>query len=194
MRATRALLVDRTGRVRREALGTKDLENQAYLFNAASSELRTEVTMRVRNESATMRTATTALRREADALSQKMKEDMANLKHEIQMELDSRKNETKNEVLRQDIVIEEMLNKWMINLGDLRTEVEEAKWDNMRKSVAALSFFLITILISMEFAAIMKPSPKHSKSTLPPAQPPSIIVADGPSSQQSFFDDEEPQT
>lgn len=27
MRATRALLVDRTGRVRREALGTKDLEN-----------------------------------------------------------------------------------------------------------------------------------------------------------------------
>lgn len=38
--------------------------------------------MRVRNESATMRTATSALRRDADALSQKMKEDLANLKHE----------------------------------------------------------------------------------------------------------------
>lgn len=38
--------------------------------------------MRVRNESATMRTATTALRREVDGLSQRMKEEMANLKHE----------------------------------------------------------------------------------------------------------------
>jgi hypothetical protein len=38
--------------------------------------------MRVRNESATMRTATSALRRDADALSQKMKEGLANLKHE----------------------------------------------------------------------------------------------------------------
>jgi hypothetical protein len=56
---------------------------QAYLFHAASSELRKEVTMRSRNESAAMRTATAALRREADALSQKMKEDIASLKHEL---------------------------------------------------------------------------------------------------------------
>lgn len=33
MRATRALLVDRTGRVRREALGTKDLENASLTRN-----------------------------------------------------------------------------------------------------------------------------------------------------------------
>ncbi|KAH7930118.1 hypothetical protein BV22DRAFT_1125269 [Leucogyrophana mollusca] len=32
MRATRALLVDHVGRVRREGLGVKDLDNQAYLF------------------------------------------------------------------------------------------------------------------------------------------------------------------
>lgn len=55
---------------------------QAYLFKAALSELRTELTMRTRNESATMRTATAALRREVDAVDGHMKEDIANLKHE----------------------------------------------------------------------------------------------------------------
>lgn len=39
-----------------------------------------------------------------------------------------------------------MLNKWMINLGDLRTEVEEAKWDNMRKSVGESSFSWLYVI------------------------------------------------
>lgn len=55
---------------------------QAYLFKAALSELRTELTMLTRNESAAMRTASAALRRDVDALNARMKEDLANLKHE----------------------------------------------------------------------------------------------------------------
>lgn len=100
MRATRALLVDRIGRVRREGLTIKDLDNvrrthrgiviftdsdaeqQAYLFRAALSELRAEQTARSRNESATIRSATAALRREVDRLDVKMKEDLGTLKHE----------------------------------------------------------------------------------------------------------------
>ena len=38
--------------------------------------------MGTRNESATMRTATAALRREVDALDGRMKEDLSGLKHE----------------------------------------------------------------------------------------------------------------
>lgn len=38
--------------------------------------------MSTRNESAAMRTATAALRREVDALDGRMKQDIANLKHE----------------------------------------------------------------------------------------------------------------
>lgn len=38
--------------------------------------------MRTRNESAAMRTANAALRRDVDALDGRMKEDVANLKHE----------------------------------------------------------------------------------------------------------------
>jgi len=159
MRATRALLVDRVGRVRREGLTVKDLDNQAYLFRAALSELRAEVTMRTRNESAAIRTATTALRRDVDRLDVKMKEDIATLKHEIQMELDSRKNESRADMKRQDIVIEELMNKAIVELGDLRTDMESVKWDNMRKSVVALSVFVFAILVTMELRPKIKPVP-----------------------------------
>ena len=40
------------------------------------------MTMRTRNSSASMRSATAALRREVDALDGRMKEDLGTLKHE----------------------------------------------------------------------------------------------------------------
>ncbi|KAF9058104.1 hypothetical protein BJ165DRAFT_1332132, partial [Panaeolus papilionaceus] len=150
MRATRALLVDRIGKVRREGLTMKDLDNQAYLFRAALSELRAEMTLGTQNDSAAIRATTSALRREVDRLDVKMKEDIGNLKHEIQMELDSRKNEAKADLKQQDIRIEELLNKAIVNVSDLRTDVEEIKWDIMRKVVLTLSSFVVIIIIVME--------------------------------------------
>ncbi|KAF8558902.1 hypothetical protein OG21DRAFT_1432673 [Imleria badia] len=162
MRATRALLVDRVGRVKRDGLTIKDLDNQAYLFRAALSEMRAEQSSHSRNETAAMRAAITALRREVDRLDVKMKEDLGNLKHEIQMELDTRKNESKSDLKQQSIAIEEVLNKAIVELGDLRASMEEVKWDNMRKAVAALGAFLLLIIISMELY--------HSNERAPPTQ------------------------
>ncbi|KAJ7368225.1 hypothetical protein DFH08DRAFT_676491 [Mycena albidolilacea] len=159
MRATRALLVDRVGRVRREGLTVKDLDNQAYLFRAALQELRAEITMSTNNDSAAMRTATSALRREVDRLDIKMKEDIATLKHEIQIELDSRKNEAKSNFTQQDISIEELLNKAVVSVSDLRTDVEEIKWDNMRRAVVTLMAFVVVIVISLELRPRPKPTP-----------------------------------
>ncbi|ESK97636.1 mitochondrial protein [Moniliophthora roreri MCA 2997] len=163
MRASRALLVDRIGRVRREGLTVKDLDNQAYLFRAALSELRAEQTLTTKNDSAAVRTATTALRRDLDRLDQKMKEDIATLKHEIQMELDSRKNEAKDEFKRQDISIEEILNKSIVSVSDLRTELESVKWDNMRRAVLGLFAFATMIIVAVE----LRPKP-------PPPPPPVV--------------------
>ncbi|KAF8450436.1 hypothetical protein L210DRAFT_3385826 [Boletus edulis BED1] len=150
MRATRALLVDRIGRVKSDGLTVKDLDNQAYLFRAALSEMRAEQSARSRNESAAIRATIAALRREVDRLDVKMKEDLGNLKHHIQMELDTRKNESKSDLKQQSIGIEEVLNKAIVELGDLRANMEEVKWDNMRKAVAALTAFSLLIALSME--------------------------------------------
>ncbi|KAF5393875.1 hypothetical protein D9757_000090 [Collybiopsis confluens] len=163
MRATRALLVDRIGRVRRDGLTLKDLDNQAYLFRAALSELRSEITLNTKNDSATVQTATTALRREVDRLEVVMKEQTATLKHEIQIDLDNRKNEVKDEFTRKDIAIEELLNKSIVAISDLRTDVEEVKWDNMRRAVGGLFAFATIIIIGME----LRPKPPSSRPPAP---------------------------
>ncbi|KZT72581.1 hypothetical protein DAEQUDRAFT_663914 [Daedalea quercina L-15889] len=172
MRAMRALLVDRLGRVKRDALTVKDLETQAYLFKAALSELRTETTMLARNETAAIRTATAALRREVDTLDVRMKEDVGTLKHDIQLDVDTRKNEAKNDLKRFDLQVEEVLNKSLVTLYDLRSEVEDVRWNNMRNSVVALTGFLMVIMLSMEILVI-KPAPAKKPKSEP--QPPMEI-------------------
>ncbi|KAF6762684.1 hypothetical protein DFP72DRAFT_564166 [Ephemerocybe angulata] len=162
MRATRALLVDRVGRVRREGLTNKDLDNQAYLFRAALSELRAEITMMTKNDSAAIQSTTAALRREFERLDIKMKEDVGNLKHEIQMELDTRKNEAKTDLKQMDIAIEEILNRTVVTVSDLRTDVEEMKWDIMRKAVGTLAAFVVATIISLETKTLMNDKPKAS--------------------------------
>ncbi|KAI6047257.1 hypothetical protein EDC04DRAFT_2622450, partial [Pisolithus marmoratus] len=169
MRATRALLADRLGRVRREGLTKKDLDNQAYLFRAALSKLRAEQTATSRSEITAMRERDSTLRREVDRLDVKMKEDLGNLKHEIQMELDTRKNESKAELKQRSMAIEEVLSKSIVQIGDLRANMEEVKWDNTRNAVAALSGFLLLIVFSMELYQFNKPS----TLPLPPPPPPS---------------------
>lgn len=165
MRATRALLVDRIGRVRRQGLTTKDLDNQAYLFRAALSELRSEMTLTTKNDSAAVTAATTALRRDLDRLDQKVKEDVATLKHEIQMDLDSSKNETKDEIKRQDIYVEDLLNRSIVDISDLRTELESVKWDNMRRAVVGLFAFATMAIVAVE----LRPKP-------PPPIPPALAT------------------
>lgn len=159
--------------MKNEALNTKDLDNQAYLFRAALSELRAELSLNIRNESAAINSATAALRRDVERLDVKMKEDITNLKHEIQMELDSRKNEAKADLKQQDIAIEELLNKSIVDISDLRTVVEENKWENMRRAVLTLAAFVVVIIIGMEIQPNPKPnatSPPHRDTSPPHAE------------------------
>jgi Protein of unknown function (DUF1640) len=148
MRATRALLVDRIGKVKRDGLTYKDIDNvmsppprmhsrpvhifdwfllaaqQAYLFRAALSEMRAEMTTRSRGQTATIRAQSAALRRELDTLSTRLKENLDGLKHEsveipllpflarssehcrTQMDVDNRKNEEKAASKKVDLQIE----------------------------------------------------------------------------------------
>ncbi|KAL7282107.1 hypothetical protein ACG7TL_003576 [Trametes sanguinea] len=177
MRVNRALLVDRIGRVKRDALTVQDLESQAYLFQAALSELRTEIGVLTRNETAAMRSATAAVRREVDALEGRMKEEIAQLKHEIQMDVDSRKNEAKNDLKSIDLQIEEVLSKALITIGELKTQVEESRWEKMRAAVAALGVLSLVIILSMEIYVVKPKPPKTSTSGAGPT--PEIMAPSG---------------
>lgn len=76
--------------------------------------------------------------------------------------------------------MQEVLNKAIVELGDLRASMEEVKWNNMRKAVgdyrpflflsslispflAALGAFLLLIILSMELFNSQRthPTPIH---------------------------------
>lgn len=82
MTATRSLLIDRISRIRSISLDVKDLDNQAYLFRAALSELRTEATVRTKNATAGVGSTLGALKRDIEALGGGMKEKIGELRHE----------------------------------------------------------------------------------------------------------------
>lgn len=171
MRSTRAMLIDKIGHCRRQGLGKKDMENQAYLFKAALTELRNDTAMRIRNETAGINTSLAASRRELDSLSGRMKEQLDTLRHENQMEVDNRKNEARTDLKKQALLIENVTSKAMIQLGDLRTEMERTRWTNMYRSILSLGAVGAMIVLFMEITKGSGPSEKPkspSASTIPP--------------------------
>jgi hypothetical protein len=82
MEAVRELIIWRRQQTRKAMVGREDMENQAYLFRAGLSELRTELSVAARNDGIALKATSGAIRREVDGLGQKMKEDVQTLKHE----------------------------------------------------------------------------------------------------------------
>lgn len=82
MEATRSMIVERSAQTRERMLANEEMENQAYLFKAALNELRTELSVRARNDGTALRTAAGAIRREVEGLEVKIKEDVQTMKHE----------------------------------------------------------------------------------------------------------------
>lgn len=129
------------------------VENQRYLFTAALSELRTELQVRARNDAAALRSITTLLQREVDGLSQKMKEDIEQMKHDIQVDMNNRKGEAKEEQNLLDQEIQDLNNRFTISLSDLKTEIEQSiKWDLTRRALA-LVFGIAAITVMSLFVA-----------------------------------------
>lgn len=52
------------------------------------------------------------------------------------MDMNNRKAENRSDQKSLDIDIEEINNKFTISLGDLRTEIESAKWDATRRAIS----------------------------------------------------------
>lgn len=88
------------------------------------------------------------------------------------MELDNRKNEVKDEFTSRDIAIEvfslltrpypqvlklvsqELMNKSIVSISDLRTDVEEVKWDNMRRAVGMFQMSVALPIMITYYAAL----------------------------------------
>ncbi|GFZ49637.1 hypothetical protein JCM24511_07038 [Saitozyma sp. JCM 24511] len=176
MQAVRKIIVRRSEQTRDDMLGKEDMENAAYLFRAALSELRTELSVKSRNDGVALKAMTAAIQREVDSLEQKLKEDVQTLKHDIEMDMGNRKSETRTEMKGFDIAIEEINNKFTISLGDLRTEIESAKWDATRR---AISIIVLLVVAGVAVTIYTAPAPVVEKSAVKPPPPATRDMAVG---------------
>jgi gas vesicle protein len=86
-------------------------EGQAYLYNAALGELRTEVQVKARNDGIVLKSASNSVQREIDNLKQKLKEDISALKNELQLEFNHRKEEASDDQKKLELSIQELNSK-----------------------------------------------------------------------------------
>jgi len=53
----------------------------------------------------------------------------------IQLEMDNHRNETRAELNKAEVHLEDIGHRATLSMGDLRTEMERAKWDNTRRAI-----------------------------------------------------------
>lgn len=53
----------------------------------------------------------------------------------IQLEMDNHRNETRAELNKAEVHLEHIGHRATLSMGDLRTEMEGAKWDNTRRGI-----------------------------------------------------------
>ncbi|KAK6908706.1 mitochondrial protein [Kwoniella mangroviensis CBS 8886] len=188
MEAVREMIKKRGTQTGENMVGKEDAENAAYLFNAALSELRTELSVQARNDGLALKAMAGAIRREVEGLEQKMKEDVQVLKHDIEMDMNNRKAETRTEMKGFDIYIEEINNKFTISLGDLRTEIESVKWDATRRAISIIILIVVaTIAVSTFLASDAEPkTPPQAKSTTSPPMKDMAVGTDDESIEEDL--------
>lgn len=97
MKAVRTTLSSNMNLAHQGLVSKSDVENEAYLFSAACSELHTEISTKRKAEAERSRTDRTQLTHEVDILSQRMTQESGNMKDELKGMFDDRKMAVRNE-------------------------------------------------------------------------------------------------
>ncbi|KAM0751918.1 hypothetical protein T439DRAFT_325106 [Meredithblackwellia eburnea MCA 4105] len=146
MEATREMLKKEEIRVVSQSWRRGDLENEAYLYQAALNELKSASQIKSRADSTVLRSMTASLQRETDALEQRQKEEFHRLKSDIQLDMNTRKEEVNTDLKGLDRSIMELNSKFTILLGEARTEIETVKWVSTRRVMTTLVILAVGVV------------------------------------------------
>ncbi|KLT38303.1 hypothetical protein CC85DRAFT_289651 [Cutaneotrichosporon oleaginosum] len=176
MESVRGLITQRVDRAATNMLSKEELDNQAYLFKAALSKLRTEWNVRNRNTGIAGRNALSAIRRDLDGVELKMGEDVQMLKHDIELDMGNRKTDIRSDMKQTSINIQEINNRATISIGDLKTEIESAKWEATRRAIAIIVVLVVfgVVISTVTFGEskvppVLKPDPAAHPASWTPA-------------------------
>lgn len=151
MKSMRLLLRDNLT-IAQEALVSKsNVENETYLFRAACSELRTEVTTRRKAEQEKMRTERTQIQHEVDILGQRLGQESGVMKDELKGMFDDRKMAVRNEQRSMESKIQELNYKITVHLqADSKSDVEGLRWIMTRRVILTLGLIVVMVVSSLK--------------------------------------------
>ncbi|OCK79556.1 hypothetical protein K432DRAFT_63956 [Lepidopterella palustris CBS 459.81] len=152
MKAVRGLLTDNMNLARDGLVSKSNVENETYLFRAACSELRTEISNNRKSEIEKMRTERNQLQHEVDILNQRLAQDSLTLKDELKGMFDDRKMAVRMEQRSMETKIQELNYKITVALNsDARSEVEGLRWVLTRRAAIAIGISAIMILATLRY-------------------------------------------
>ncbi|KAK7206747.1 hypothetical protein BZA70DRAFT_288209 [Myxozyma melibiosi] len=152
MKSMRGLLLEHLTRAKDTYLSQADLENEAYLFDAACSELKTEIQNNRKTQAQLEKTEIAALQTEFMALKRQYEEEIQNMKTEISVEVNDRQNIMKVENRAKELQIQELNNRIMIVItSDLRSEVEALRWQTTRRGLFAIGVIATLIVTALSY-------------------------------------------
>jgi hypothetical protein len=137
-------------------------ENEAYLFEAACSELKNDIQTARQTQSERYRTGLARLQREVEILQHEMDEIVNTLKVELDMEVNERKNATRAEENSIQLKTQEVNNRITININsDVKSEIEALRWQTTRRGLMAVIFAAALLLGAISFTKKEKPPPRR---------------------------------
>lgn len=113
--------------------------NESYLFDAAKSEIKTELKASRSTQSKQYRFDMARLQRDVEMLEHEAAELTSLLKSELDIDLHERKNVARTEENNIQLRIQELNNKIGTKLSsNLKTEIEQLRWQITRRGIAAI--------------------------------------------------------
>ncbi|KAJ2828330.1 hypothetical protein GGI24_002420, partial [Coemansia furcata] len=143
-------------RVQSLMLTKSDLENDAYLFRAALAELRVEMQMTRKSEQSLLESQAAGISREIESLFQRTNDQIANLRSDIEIEMNNHKHDTRLAMKGMDMELHELATKYQMRMGEMKTDIEAVKLGSIRRG-------LITVVLTAVFLSAIFWGPRFVK-------------------------------
>ncbi|KAJ1337467.1 Coiled-coil domain-containing protein 90-like [Microdochium nivale] len=154
MKAIRRLLAHHLEVAQEGLVSKSDVDNETYLFNAACSELSTEVKNNRKVADETIRQQRTHLQHEVDILSQRMTQDILTLKDEVRAAFHDRKMTVREEQRSTESLLQSINMEISTQLsGDAKSDIEGLRWILSRRSVLGIVFMAIMTLATLRYGS-----------------------------------------
>lgn len=146
-----------------------DLENENYLFEAASSELRVEMKRSREEQLDELRNRINILEREYNYVFDELNDSMIKCKNECEVALNDHKSDSTLLQKQLNIQIRELENRINSQLiSELKFSVESLRWSLTRRGIFSILLVAASVLLAVTSSKIVSNSTPQPQASKPP--------------------------